>query len=114
RTLVMIAGVALLAVGVSRPAEASLFMSISDGAVTVSCTNPPDACGAGWSTPSLNIMGFTGTIGSYKVATVSTATNNPGSAVIGQMDSSATAVQRSALGGPASTLTVLISQNGFT
>ena len=78
-------GIALVTVGFSRPAEASLFMSISDGAVTVTCTNPPDACGAAWSTPTLNIMVFTGTVGSYTVSTSSSATNNPGSAVIAQV-----------------------------
>ena len=86
--------VALLTVGLSRPAEASLFMSISDGAVTVSCTNPPDACGAGWNTPAANIMSFTGPVGSYLVSFSSTATNNPGSAAIAQVASSNTAVRR--------------------
>jgi hypothetical protein len=106
-------GIALVAVGSSRPAEASMFMSLSDGAVTVTCTNPPDACGAAWSTPTLNIMAFTGTVGSYSVSTSSSSTNNPGSAVIAQVDSSNTAVKRVTFGS-ASTLTILISQNGFT
>jgi hypothetical protein len=97
----------------NHPAEASLFMSLSDGTTTVSCTNPPTACGAGWSTPSANIMSFTGTVGSYSVAMSSTATNNPGTAVVAEMDSSNTAVSRATFSG-LTTLTILISQTGYS
>src|SRR5436309_2665721 len=113
RSLSITLGIAIVAVGLSRPADASMFMSLSDGAVTVSCTNPPDACGAAWTTPALDIMSFTGTVGSYSVATAGTATNNPGSAAIAEIDSANTAVKRVTFGS-ATTLTILISQNGFT
>jgi hypothetical protein len=58
-------------------------------------------------------MTFSGTVGSYKVATGGVSTNNPGTPVIAEMDSSQTAVQRATFGS-ATTLTILISQTGFT
>ncbi len=108
-----VVGLVVGVVAIGRPADASLFMSISDGAVTVSCTNPPNACGAGWNTPGVNIMTFTGTVGSYSVALSSTATNNPGSPMIAQVDTSDTSVRRETFLS-ATTLTILISQDGFT
>jgi hypothetical protein len=88
-------------------------MSISDGVVTVSCTNPPDACGAGWLTPNADTMAFSGMVGSYSVAVTSASSNNPGTAIIGELDSSSTAVQRGSFTSP-STLSILISQDNFT
>jgi hypothetical protein len=88
-----------------------MFMSLSDGTTTVSCTIG-GACGAGFATGS-NLISFGGTVGSYKIAVGSGSTNNPGGVAVAAMNSSTTAVQRATFGGAATTLTIMISQTDF-
>src|SRR5690349_11394232 len=94
--LVTLATVALT-VGVVRPAQAALFMSLSDGTATVTCLFG-GACAAGFTQVNANLITFNGTVGQYTVATSSSATNNPGVPGNAAMDISTTSVARTTAG----------------
>jgi len=102
----------MLGIAVSRPAEATMVVTISDGAASVSCT-VGGACGAGW-IQGTNTALFSGTIGSFAVSEMGGTTNNPGNSVVGEIDSTTLAAQRLNSSDGNLNLTMVISQTGFT
>jgi hypothetical protein len=110
--LVGLAAVALT-VSLARPAEAALFMSISDGVTTVSCTQG-SVCGAGWTqTANPNFLLFSGAVGQYTIDTSAVAgSNNPGEPGNAFIDVTTNNVQRLTTG--TNSLYIWASQTGFT
>jgi hypothetical protein len=108
--LVTLATVALT-VGLVRPAQAALFMSVSDGGVTLTCTFG-GACAAGFIQVNSNTILFSGNVGQYFVQASSATTNNPGQPGNATISVGTTAVARIAAG--ANSLFIWASQDGFT
>ena len=109
--LVTLATVALT-VGLVRPAQAALFVSLSDGGVTVTCTFG-GACAAGFIQVNSNTILFNGTVGQYTINTAaSVGSNNPGQPGNAQLSVSTTNVSRNTAG--TNSLFIWASQDGFT
>jgi len=100
-----------LTVGLVRPAQAALFMSISDGTATVTCTIG-GACAAGFTQTAPNKIEFVGTVGQYTLSSGVSTSNNPGAPGNAVLDITTNHVQRVAVGG--ASLFIWASQTGFT
>jgi hypothetical protein len=108
--LVTLATVALT-VGLIRPAQAALFMSVSDGVSTVTCLIG-GACAAGFTVTAPNLINFAGTVGQYTLATSASSTNNPGQIGNATMNITTNSVSRTTAG--TNSLFIWASQDGFT
>ena len=109
--LVTLATVALT-VGLVRPAQAALFVSVSDGGTTLTCTFG-GACAAGFIQVNSNTILFNGIVGQYTINTsVSAGSNNPGQPGNAQLSVSTTNVSRNTAGN--NSLYIWASQDGFT
>src|SRR6266540_4902849 len=110
RTVFGLMAAAAFLFGSSQPAEATFFISISDGTTTVSCTIG-GPCDAGFIQLSTGIV-FNGSVGTYSIFTDSSSSNVPGTATVGLVTNSSTSVTNT--GGLTSTLTIITSVTGFT
>lgn len=111
KAILMTIATVALTVGLARPAQAALFVSISDGAATVTCTFG-GACAAGFVQVNSNTIVFSGTVGQYTLQTSTTGTNNPGQAGNAVLSISTTNVARTTTG--TNSLFIWASQDGFT
>jgi hypothetical protein len=107
--LVTLATVALT-VGLIRPAQAALFMSVSDGVTTLTCTIG-GACAGGFTQTPQNLISFSGTVGQYTIVTASASSNNPGQPGNAHVDITSNGVSRNTAG--ANSLFIWASQTGF-
>jgi hypothetical protein len=119
RTLVTVLGSAALLVAVSPTAKADAFLSLQNGATTVSCntslvfsaTNCAAAQGFVNVVANGSTIGFVGPIGGYNVFELSLTSNTPGNSVIGFATDTKTAVQNISAG--ATALIVSFAVNNF-
>ena len=115
KTLVL-GSAALLAV-MSSTARADAFLSLNNGATTVSCNTSlafnAANCGAGFTAiVGGNTISFSGAVGGYSVFQVQVVSNTPGSPVLGFATDTKTQVQNNSAG--ATALTVAFAVNNFT
>jgi hypothetical protein len=116
KTLVTVLGSATLLVAVSPTAKADAFLSLQNGALTLSCNTSiafsAVNCGAGFNAVlGGNSIGFFGTVGGYSVANLALATNSPGNPDLAFVTDTKTAVANVSAG--ATALTVLFAVNNF-
>lgn len=97
-------------------AQAYVSISISDGVVATSCNTNlainAGNCGAGWTVSSSEIVSFSGTVGSFTVATASGSGNSPGNPVFANLSSSTTSVTYTGAG--VGTLAIDLAGFGYT
>ena len=116
RTLVTVLGSAALLVAVRPSAKAEAFLSLQNGATTVSCNTSiafsAANCGAGFTAVlGGSSIDFTGTVGGYTVSDVHLVSNQPGNAAIGFATDTKTLVQNISAG--ATALVVSFAVNNF-
>jgi hypothetical protein len=111
KKLLVTIGAAALVVGFARPAQAALFMSVSDGTVTVTCTFG-GACDPGFTQVNANTINFNGTVGQYNLQSSAASSNNPGVPGNASMNISTTNATRVVVG--SNSLFIWASQTGFT
>ena len=116
RTLVTVLGSAALLVAVRPSAKAEAFLSLQNGATTVSCNTSiafsAANCGAGFTAVlGGSSIDFTGSIGGYTVSDVHLVSNQPGNAAIGFATDTKTVVQNISAG--ATALIVSFAVNNF-
>ena len=117
RTLVTVLGSAALLVAVSPTAKADAFLSLQNGATTLTCNNSTaagvTAClAAGFTTVlGANGIGFAGAVGGYKVFDLALTSNSPGNPALGFATDTKTAISNVSAG--ATALTVLFAVNNF-
>jgi len=116
RTVVTVLGSATLLVAVSPTAKADAFLSLQNGATTLSCNTSiafsAVNCGAGFSAVlGGNAIGFLGTVGGYSVADLSMTSNSPGNSALAFATDTKTAIANISAG--ATALTVLFAVNNF-
>jgi len=117
RTLVTVLGSAALLVAVSPTAKADAFLSLQNGAITLTCNNSTAggvaACLAAGFTTVLggNGIAFAGAVGGYSVFDLSLTSNSPGTSGFAFATDSKTAISNISAG--ATALTVLFAVNNF-
>jgi hypothetical protein len=117
RTVVTVLGSAALLVAVSPTAKADAFLSLQNGATTLSCNNSTaagvTACLAAGFTTALGANGiaFAGTVGGYSVFDLALISNSPGTSALGFATDTKTGVSNISAG--ATALTVLFAVNNF-
>lgn len=112
KTWLGILGVCALGLGVSQPAEAALFVTITQGATQTSCDTLIGGCGSGWTIINENNLFFTGSVGGYSIAGLNLAANVPGSSTIAESLDTKNRVQN--VSAPGGTLQVDTAAYGFT
>ena len=123
RTLIVGLGTVMVALGLSSSASASAFLSLSNGAETVSCDNSQafsgTNCGTGFTTvANSNIILFSsiplsdGLVGGYSITSVTLDSNSPGTPAVAFALDTKTAVSNVSAG--ATDLTVNFAENNFT
>ena len=112
KSILVALGALALTVGMVRPAQASLFLSVSDGVSTVTCIQGA-VCGAGFvQTADPNFLLFSGTVGQYTISTsVQVGSNNPGQIGNAHLDITTNNVARTTAG--TNSLFIWASQTGF-
>jgi hypothetical protein len=117
RTLVTVLGSAALLVAVSPAARADSFLSLSNGATTLTCNNSTAVgvglcIGAGFATAlGSNVISYSGAIGGYNVVDITLSSNSPGTPAIAFALDTKTQIQNISAG--ATALTVLFAENNF-
>jgi len=117
RTLVTVLGSAALLLAVSPTAKAEAFLSLQNGATTLSCNTSlafsAVNCGAGFvAVVGGSTIDFSGAVGGYTVSDVHLISNQPGNAAIGFATDTKTLVQNISAG--ATALVVSFAVNNFT
>jgi hypothetical protein len=123
RTLISGLGALTLVLGLSSPASASAFLSLSNGAETVSCDNSAaftaTNCGTGFTTvANSNTILFSslalgdGLVGGYAITSVTLTSNSPGTPTVAFALDTKTAVSNVSAG--ATDLAIQFAENNFT
>lgn len=122
RTLLVGLGTVMVVVGLSSSASASAFLSLSNGAESLSCDNSlaftATNCGTGFTTAanSNNILFSSlalgdGLVGGYSITSVTLTSNSPGTPVVAFALDTKTAVTN--VSGGATDLTIQFAENNF-
>jgi hypothetical protein len=105
-------GVIALGLGITQPAEAALFVTITQGGSSTSCDTSIGGCGAGWNIIDANNLFFTGAVGGYDIGSLSFIANVPGTGTLAEsLDTKNSVTNVSAAGGSLQVDTVAY---GFT
>jgi len=121
RKILCLSGMAAAAIlGMNRPAEASMIMTLNDvtSAVSKTCDNSTSAgvtaCGANGFVTTLNsqLIAYLGSVGNFSVTTLSSVDNVPGNATKGTIDASDTQVVNN--GGGSGTFTIDVLAVDYT
>jgi len=117
RTMVAVLGSGALLVALSPTAKAEAFLSLQNGATTLSCNTSlafsAVNCGAGFvAVVNGNTIDFSGVVGGYTVSDVHLVNNQPGNSAIGFATDTKTLVQNVSAG--ATALVVSFAVNNFT
>jgi hypothetical protein len=107
----------MLVLGLSSPASADAFLSLSNGATTLSCDNSTAAgvlaCTASGFTTSLgsNTISFGGAVGGYNVANIFLNSNSTGTATLATVSDTKNTIENISAGD--TNLTINFAQNDF-